>query len=138
MFKEFNLVATLNKKVLIQCFQKDLWLSIQAQIHSLHQELNSLEKMLDKAMKIKYKTALQSGTSIREINACFQKSRRRNIKEKTSKTRKKNIRLCRLTISLILYQKQAPSLPIRIFVKSRAIVVMNGQVVQQLVLLSLM
>lgn len=41
--------------------------------------------MLDKAIKTKFKTALQSSTSICKIDACYWKSQKPNKKEKSSK-----------------------------------------------------
>ena len=41
VLKEFDSVAAPNKEVLIRCFQESLRLSIQAQIDSWHQKLDS-------------------------------------------------------------------------------------------------
>ena len=51
MLNEFNLVTASNREVLIQYFQEGLRLSIQAQIDSQHQELDSWNKVLDKAIE---------------------------------------------------------------------------------------
>lgn len=89
VFKKFNPITVPNKKILIWYFQEGLWPSIQTQIDNWHQELNSQDKMLNKAIKVKFKAALQSFTSIQEIDACYQKNRRLNKKEKTFKPFKK-------------------------------------------------
>ena len=88
MLKEFDPVAASNKEVLICYFQEDLRLSIQAKIDSCHREFNFWNKVLNKSIKTESKTALQSPTSIREMDACRWKSQRPNKKKKTSKSHK--------------------------------------------------
>lgn len=70
MLKKFDLVAAPNKEVLIRCFRIDLWLSILAQIDSRYQEIDLLDKMLEKAIKNESKAALQFPISIKKIAAC--------------------------------------------------------------------
>lgn len=82
VLKKFNLVAAPNQEVLIQYFQEDLQLSIQALIDSWHQELEFQDKMLVKAIKAKSKAALKSSTSIQKIDTCCQKGRKLDKKQK--------------------------------------------------------
>ena len=58
-------------------------------MNSWYQKLNFWDKLLDKAIEAKSKFALQSLTSIQEMNAYCWKSRRPDKKEKTSKSHKK-------------------------------------------------
>ena len=85
VLKEFNPVAALNEEVLIRCFQEGLRPSIQAQMDSRHQELDSCNKVLNKAIKIESKAAFQSSTSIWEMDARCWKGRRPDKKERTFK-----------------------------------------------------
>lgn len=54
-------------------------------MNSWHQELDSWDKVLDKTIKAKSKAALQSPTSIWDIDACCWKGRRPDKKKESFK-----------------------------------------------------
>lgn len=86
MLKEFDPLAAPNEEVLIRCFREGLRPSIQAQMDSRHRELDSWDEVLDKAIEAESKAALQSATSIREMDARCWKGRRPD--KETSKPQK--------------------------------------------------
>lgn len=74
MLKKFYPITAPNKEILIWYLQEGLQLSIQVQIDSWYQKLDFWDKVLDKAIKAKSKAALQSPTSIWEIDTCYWKN----------------------------------------------------------------
>lgn len=85
--------------------------------------------MVDKTFKTKSKATLWLLINIWEIVTYCLKKQKLDKKKKFFKPLKKNTRLSRLKISLF-YLEQVPNFLVKIFEKSKTIVITNSQIVQ--------
>ena len=58
VFREFNLGAAPNERIMIRCFLKDLKPSVRAQMDALSRDLNSWEEAVEKAVNAEVKAML--------------------------------------------------------------------------------
>lgn len=69
VLKEFDSIATLNKKILIWYFWDSLYFSIRAQLNERRRDLNTWDKVIKKAIDVKAKASQQLSSDIQEIVA---------------------------------------------------------------------
>ncbi len=81
VLKEFHPIATPNKETLICYFRETLRLSIQAQLDNHGRDLDTWNKMIEKAINAEAKTNFQPSSGTKEIDFRCPRSYKPSVKK---------------------------------------------------------